>query len=161
MTHIFNILGKMIILGLGSNLGDRQRNLRAAIELIGAHLLSNIRESSIISTPAMMPEDAPPSWNIEFMNMAISGELKVDITPLEFLAEIKKIETALGRTESERWAPRVIDIDILAWHDEIVDEPNLQIPHIGINGRDFVRLPLMELAPDWANPRTGLRLAGE
>ena len=148
----------MIILGLGSNLGHRQHNLRAAIELIGERLLNEVRQSGIIITPAMMPAGAPPSWDIEFMNMAIKGELKKDIAPLEFLTEIKKIETEIGRTESERWAPRIIDIDILAWHEEIIDLPKLQIPHAGISARDFVRLPLLEIVPDWINPRTGKKL---
>ena len=148
----------MIILGLGSNLGDREHNLRAAIDLINQNLFKDIRKSKTIATPAMMPENAPASWNIAFLNMAISGELQNPITPQRFLVEIKKIEAQLGRVPSERWAPRVIDIDILSWDNEVIDEPELQIPHIGIASREFVRVPFLELAPDWINPRTGLRL---
>lgn len=148
----------MIILGLGTNLGDRDANLQRAIALIEAKLLCNIRKSSIHKNPAMMPDGAPREWDIEFFNMAISGELREETSPLEFLEELKKIEAKIGRKPTQRWAPREIDIDILAWHEEVFDTENLQIPHIGLHERDFAYKPFLELAPDWLHPRFGAKL---
>lgn len=142
----------MIIIGLGSNLGDKAQNLRSAIDLLSERLLVGIQESSVITTKALTPEGAPKEWDIDFSNMVLSGELKNEISPQEFLQEIKNIESELGREPSARWAPRIIDIDILAWNDEVIDSAELQIPHIGIVERDFVCKPLLEIVPNWVHP---------
>lgn len=149
----------MIILGLGTNLGDRDANLQRAIALIETTLLKDIRQSSIHKNPAMMPENAPKEWDIEFFNMAISGQLRDDISPLDFLEELKKIETEIGRKPTERWAPREIDIDILAWNNQLFESAELQIPHIGLHEREFAYKPFLELASDWVHPRFGKKLA--
>ena len=148
----------MIILGLGSNLGDRNAHLSAALEVLSVRLLDNVAVSSIIETPALMPEGAPQSWDINFLNMAMSGELKDEISPEHFLAELKEIEEMIGRKPAERWAPREIDIDILAWDDEIVDEDDLQIPHSALHKREFAYKPFLELAPNWVHPEFNQKL---
>lgn len=148
----------LIILGLGSNLGEREENLRLAIAAVSDQLLDNIRESSVISTKAITPDGAPESWDIDYLNMAIAGEPKKTMTPNEFLSEIKAIENKLGRKPSDRWAPRVIDIDILAWGKEVVTEDQLQIPHALLHKREFAYKPLLELEPDWTHPRFNKRL---
>lgn len=149
----------MIIIGLGTNLGDREANLNLAIEMIEQELLRNVKRSKIIETPPMLPENAPEDWNINFLNIAISGELKRRETPQEALAILKIFETQIGRQPSERWAPREIDLDILAWDNEVVNEPNLQIPHYGLTEREFAIVPFAELAPNWVHPETGITAA--
>jgi 2-amino-4-hydroxy-6-hydroxymethyldihydropteridine diphosphokinase len=139
-----------IILGLGSNLGDRENNLRKAIALIKAELLKNIKESRIYKSAPVLLDDSPPEWDIEYMNLVIIGKLKdKKMSPAEFLSKIKQFETQLGRKASPRWSPREIDIDILTWGNELIDEPNLKIPHQEMLNREFVMKPLLELLPAW------------
>ena len=146
----------MIILGLGSNLGNSHAYLERAIDLISKDLLNSVQRSNIYESPPMLPENAPEEWNRGFLNMAISGKLVKEVSPEEFLVKIKEIEKKLGRKESPRWAPREIDIDILAWDDlELITE-NLQIPHPGLTERAFAIIPFAELAPDWTHPRSGI-----
>lgn len=146
----------MIIFGLGTNLGDREQNLERAIELIDSSFAKVVAKSEIISTPPMLPENAPEDWDIDFLNMAIATELNKELTPQQVLKEIKDIEVKIGRKESPRWAPREIDIDILAWDNLIFEEDKLQIPHPGLTERAFAILPLAEIAPDWVHPKTGI-----
>lgn len=142
-----------IILGLGSNLGNGEENLRSAIKLIAAELLNNIIESSIYKSAPLLPENPESGWEkLEFSNMVIAGELKQPINPLEFLAKIKEFERQIGRKPASRWAPRVIDIDILAWGREIINLPDLRIPHPEMVNRDFVMQPLLEILPNWRHP---------
>jgi 2-amino-4-hydroxy-6-hydroxymethyldihydropteridine diphosphokinase/dihydropteroate synthase len=142
----------MIILGLGTNLGNRKQNLDYAIEYIRSELLCVITESSIIESEPLLPESAPDDWNIKYLNMAISGKLKKEISPHEFLHKIKEIEAKLGRTESPRWSPRIIDIDILIWDDLVLYSADLQIPHIALTKRNFALKPLLEILPNWHYP---------
>jgi len=139
----------MVILGLGSNKGDRAAMLGRAVEML-APILQDIRHSSIYETKALLPEGASPAWDMVFLNMAVVGETK--LSPQELLAAIKEIEKNLGRQAAERWAPREIDIDILAMDDVQLDLPGLHIPHSGLIEREFALLPLVELAPDWRYP---------
>ena len=147
-----------IILGLGSNLGDREKNLHDAISLIERDLLKNIKKSSIIETPALLPENADATWNISFLNMVICGNLQNEILPQDFLHKIKLIEKNLGRKPSARWAPREIDIDILAWGNEIFESDILRIPHPSIMERDFVKIPMREIYPEWVHPKSGEKI---
>jgi len=141
-----------IILGLGSNLGDSEDNLRRAIKLIKLELLTDVLESHIYKSAPLLPKNASADWNREFSNMVITGELKQDLTPVDFLSRIKEYEAHLGRKPSAHWAPREIDIDILAWGNEIIDLPALKIPHPEILKRDFVMKPLLEILPGWKHP---------
>lgn len=142
-----------IILGLGCNLGNRENNLREAIKLLETELLDNVIESSIYETPPLLPENAPDSWKINYLNVVIAGNLKVAITPEEFLVKIKEYEASLGRKPTERWAPREIDIDILFWSDMVYESQSLCIPHTALLQREFVVKPLLELFPDLLHPK--------
>lgn len=147
---------KLIVLGLGCNLGDRKENLRTALERVGSELLDNLRSSSVYPNKAMLPDNAPAEWNIDFYNIVATGYLKdPSMTPQQFLFKIKLIEADLGRKPSELWAPREMDIDILAWGDEIIESESLVIPHKGLTERDFTVIPLAEIASNWKHPKTG------
>ena len=142
----------MVILGLGSNIGDRLGYLRSAVERLGA-FVTDIRCSSILESPAMLPPNAPPDSDHPFYNMVITGN--TTLSPQALFAEIKKIEQDLGRIKRFVWGPREIDIDIIAMDDLIVESEHLHIPHKGMLKRDFVMLPLAQVAPDWCCPHSG------
>lgn len=134
-----------VYLGLGSNQGVRKALLRKAwFEL--KNILSEISASSTYESDALLPADAPESWNIPFLNLAVSG--KTDLDPLELLKKIKAIEASIGRKPSERWAPREIDIDVLFIEGAKVQNEILKVPHPEIRNRPFALLPLQELKPD-------------
>ena len=126
-----------VILALGSNLGDRPGNLRRAIELLGDEGIAVQRASSVWETPPV-PADQPP-----YLNAAVVAETA--LTPPELLAAAKRIEHTLGRRPNRHWGPRPIDIDILFYGAEQVDEPGLQVPHARIAERAFVLVPLSEV----------------
>lgn len=128
-------------LGLGSNVGDRQRNLAAARRLLGTHGAVVLRESRVRETEPFGVTDQP-----RFLNQVI--EVEWPGSPRELLAAAKAIEQTVGRRPTYRWGPREIDVDILLFGDETVDEPDLVIPHPGLSEREFVREPLAELRPD-------------
>lgn len=139
-----------VLLGLGSNLGDRLSWLRQAVQALGQEFLVPLRVSPIYESVALLPPGAPAEWDTEFLNMVAAGETK--LSAIDLLRVIKGIEARLGRQMRARWAPREIDIDILAYGGEMVDSPELVLPHPGIVSRDFVLLPLADLAPHWHYP---------
>lgn len=154
----------MVILGLGSNVGDRKATFVAAINAL-CDVMGNIRLSSIHETPALLPDNAPAEWDIPFLNMAVCGTCQ--LSPHELFVRIKAIELQLGRKDRGRWGPREIDIDILAIDDVVVSTPELTIPHKELLNRTFALHPLAELAPDWRWPvqdanfgKTAKELAG-
>jgi len=130
-----------IFLLLGTNLGDRLSNLEEAITRIG----SVTRRSSVYETGAWGKTEQP-----EFLNQVI--EIKSDLDPRELLQKILDIEIAMGRVRVEKWGTRLIDIDILFYRNEIIDEAELIIPHPQIQNRRFTLEPLNELAPDLEHP---------
>ncbi len=139
----------MIILGLGSNLGDRINHINTAITKLNQYVsITNL--SSIYQSDALMLPNSPPEWNIKFLNMAIS--IKTSIAPHELLALCKEIESQIGHNNLQRWAPRQIDIDILTYNDLYLNEDNLTIPHKDLAIRDFAIIPLAEIAPYWQHP---------
>ena len=140
----------MILLALGSNLGDREGFLAQARGALIAFDIELRRESSIVETPALLPEGAPEDWNIPYLNQVVA--VQTHHTPEDLLACLKDIEAELGRKPSARWAPREIDLDILAYNDEILITDHLVIPHPQLDARDFVLKPLAEIAPDWKHP---------
>jgi len=127
-------------LGIGSNLGNRSKNIRLAIQKIRA--LKNtelIKISGIIETK---PMGGPRNQN-KFLNAAI--KIKTNLTPSLLLKKFKKIEIELGRTKTLRYGPRVIDLDILFYGDKIINRNNLEIPHPKVFKREFVIRPLLEI----------------
>jgi len=144
-----------VAIGLGSNLGDREAMLRAAVEKLGA-FVSEIRLSSFIETQALLPEDAPEEWDMPFLNAALVGQ--TDLSPQELLAKLQQIEIDLGRQKQGVWSPRSIDLDILLYDDVVMQSDTLTLPHSQMLARDFVMLPLKEVAADWIHPLTGQRI---
>jgi 2-amino-4-hydroxy-6-hydroxymethyldihydropteridine diphosphokinase / dihydropteroate synthase len=139
----------MVILGLGSNTGDRLAHLSAAVrELSG--LLSDMRLSRVLEAEALLKPGAPESWNQPFLNMAVAGNTA--LSPQALFMQVKEIEQRIGRVARGVWAPREIDIDILAMDGLVLETPDLTIPHRELLNRDFALLPLTELAPDWHYP---------
>jgi 2-amino-4-hydroxy-6-hydroxymethyldihydropteridine diphosphokinase/dihydropteroate synthase len=140
-----------IYLGLGSNLGERRENLRAAIAELDRRGVHVGRVSPVVESPALLPEGAKPAWNLPFLNLALRATTAHG--PAELLRHCKEIEADLGRESDERWAPRTIDIDILLYGDEIVHSRRLDIPHPALTQRSFVLTTLVALNP-------GLRIPG-
>lgn len=144
---------KLVVLGLGSNLGDRLGYLSAAIAELKPIFLGEVKPSPVYESPALLKPSAPEEWNIPFYNMVIAG--KCAFTPVELLKKAKEIEAALGREDRGRWSPREIDIDILAVEEEVIEMNALYIPHPGLLQRDFAYLPFVDILPDWHYPVSG------
>ena len=137
-----------IYLLLGTNLGDRENNLQVAKEQLTAHQLTIKQESSIYETAAWGIEDQP-----SFLNQVVIVDS--DKNPERILIIINIIEGLMGRVRNEKWAQRLIDIDILYYGDMVVDKPRLKIPHPEIQNRRFTLAPLVELASDFKHPING------
>lgn len=145
----------MVILGLGSNIGDRLENLRLALKKIKQIPQLSVKQvSPVYISDALLPENAPPSWDIPYFNLAIRCE--TTLSPYELLQCTKQIEVDLGRTPEKNWGPRIIDIDILAWDDLIQYDSKLHIPHENLHERPFALWPLADVAPFWVYPLPGI-----
>lgn len=129
---------KGIFLGLGTNLGNRKKNLSDAIALINSQIGNVVKKSSIHETKAWGKTEQP-----DFLNMVI--QIDTELQPQNLLEKCLSIENKLGRIRIEKWGERIIDIDILYYNDLIIDEENLKIPHPLIEDREFVLNPLKEL----------------
>jgi len=141
----------MIIVGLGSNVGDRLDHLRQALKRIqNIPQLSVKQISPVYRSDALLLENAPADWNIPYLNAALRCE--TTLSPLELLRQVKKIEKDMGRRFDTKWGPRVIDIDLLAWDDQVITEETLQIPHQQLIHRPFAFWPLIDVAPHWIHP---------
>jgi 2-amino-4-hydroxy-6-hydroxymethyldihydropteridine diphosphokinase/dihydropteroate synthase len=139
-----------IYLGLGSNLGDRRAHLAAAIDALAQNGVTVVRVSPVVESPALLPPEARPDWNLPFLNLAV--ECRAASSQDELLNIIKTIEASLGRRNSARWSPRPIDIDILLWDDVRVSSGTLTIPHPALTTRNFVLAPLLALHPNLVVP---------
>jgi 2-amino-4-hydroxy-6-hydroxymethyldihydropteridine diphosphokinase len=140
----------MIFLALGSNLGNREEYLAQARSVLEAFDVAVVDVSSVYETMALMPEGAPAEWNMPYLNQVIS--VRTHLSPVDLLSCIKHIEIELGRNPKARWAPREIDIDIIAYDDVVMVEEDLVLPHPQMDTRRFVLEPLAEIAPDWVHP---------
>ncbi len=130
--------------GLGANLGDREASIRRAAELIGA-----TRLSPVIETEPWGYEDQP-----RFLNAV--AELETELAPRQLLGLLLDVERQLGRERTgPRYGPRTIDLDLLLYGDDAIDEPALQVPHPRLHERLFVLEPLAALAPDRKIPGNG------
>jgi len=135
----------IVYLGIGSNLGSREENCEHALRLLKKSGLKIIKLSSMIETEPWGVKDQP-----KFINMAVKAE--TGLSPDNLLKLLKKIESDMGRLEATRWGPRLIDLDILFYDNLAVKIENLEIPHPGIEERDFVLIPMNEIAPDLVHP---------
>ncbi|MDO8606492.1 MAG: 2-amino-4-hydroxy-6-hydroxymethyldihydropteridine diphosphokinase [Phaeospirillum sp.] len=138
-------------LGLGTNLGDRHANLRAALGAL-AHISPVESVSGIWETAPLYVVDQPA-----FLNMAVG--LVTDLPPLDLLRQLKILETELGRVASIRFGPRLIDLDILFYDDTVMDDEILTLPHPRLTERRFALAPLAEIAGGLTHPISGLTVA--
>ena len=131
-----------VAFGLGSNVGAKAENLAKALHVLdAAGIAYDLRCSSLYRTPPWGP--VPQDW---YVNACAVGT--TILAPFDLLRRIKAAEVALGRVETERWGPRVIDIDILYYGDVALKAPRLTLPHAELMNRAFVLVPLAELRPD-------------
>ena len=133
-------------LSLGSNEGNRMLWLEKAMDLIAAHCGTILKRSSVYETAAWGITTQP-----DFLNMVIY--IETNKNPTELLDEILRTETTLGRHRTVKWGPRIIDIDILFFNNEVIELPNLIIPHPFLHERRFTLAPLAEIAPDYVHPK--------
>lgn len=149
-------MSSTIILGLGTNMGDRFSNLRTAIERLTL-LLGELSFSSVYESPALLKEDSPPEWNRPYLNMAVKAVHKMH--PADLLGSLKTIERDMGRkVDAPCWSPRTIDIDILCHGGTVIHSPALNLPHPHLSERAFVLMPFLEIAPEWKHPETNQTL---
>jgi 2-amino-4-hydroxy-6-hydroxymethyldihydropteridine diphosphokinase len=137
-------------IGIGSNLGDRQANVDAGLARLAALPETRIvRVSSLYQTE---PLGDAATW---FVNAVVHVE--TELAPQPLLEALLAIERAMGRTRvaGDRWASRIVDLDVLLVDDAVVDTPTLTIPHPEMHTRRFVLVPLAEIAPDVVHPRLG------
>lgn len=137
-----------VAIGLGSNIGDRSAHLRHAVERL-ASLLAGLRVSPFIETE---PQEVSPQGR--FLNAAAVGETEMAARPL--LAELLAIERERGRERPHAGAPRTLDLDLVLFGGETIDEPGLKVPHPRFRRRRFVLEPLAAIAPEMIDPVTGL-----
>jgi len=130
----------------GGNMGDRAENLSNAVLLIKQFCGEITVASRIYETAAWGNTQQP-----NFLNQVL--ELKTELTALQLIRRILKIEKQMGRVRNEKFGPRIIDIDILFFNDEIIGLPFLKIPHTEIQHRRFVLIPLCEIAPELIHPQ--------
>jgi len=140
---------KRVYVGIGSNLGDREVNIRQAVDQLAELPQTRlVRLSSLYDSDPVGGPEQPPFLNAVAM-------LETDLSPRQLLWNLNLIESRLGRVRAERWGPRTIDLDILFYGNLVVDEPDLTLPHPEIENRAFVLIPLNELDPFLPHPRTG------
>jgi 2-amino-4-hydroxy-6-hydroxymethyldihydropteridine diphosphokinase len=135
-------------IGLGSNLGERETQIRLALDdlarLPGTHL---IKASSLYDSEPVGEVDQP-----NFLNAV--AEIDTELTARQLLWNLLLIERRLGRVRTQKWGPRTIDLDLLLYGSLVVDEPDLQVPHPELIRRSFVLVPLVELDPQLVHPVT-------
>ena len=134
-----------VFLGIGTNLGDRERNLQEARTALSQRL-EILKESSIYQTAPWGYLDQPA-----FLNQVI--EAQTALSSLNLLDFLKQTETQLGRQANFRFGPRLIDLDILFYGNRIIQTPRLQVPHPRLTERAFVLIPLAEIAPEFVHPQ--------
>ncbi len=141
---------KIAYLSLGSNMGDKITNIENAIKAIGA--VEGIRITSISSSYETEPWGKKDQDN--FMNVVV--EIASELSPLELLENLQKIEIKMGRQRLEKWGPRNIDIDILLFGDEVLGSQKLTVPHPYMRERLFVLIPLAEVNSEIKFPDDGM-----
>ncbi len=136
-------------IALGSNLGERETMIRLALDdLARLPETTVLRASSLYDTEPVGETEQP-----NFLNAV--AEVETGLTARQLLWNLLLIERRLGRARTKRWGPRVIDLDLLLYGSEVIDEPGLQVPHPEMTNRTFVLVPLVELEPLLPHPVTG------
>jgi 2-amino-4-hydroxy-6-hydroxymethyldihydropteridine diphosphokinase len=136
-------------IGLGANLGDREATMRRALELLARDGIEVVAVSAFRETDPVGYVDQP-----RFLNAAAA--LETELSPRDLLDRLLAVERELGRTrDGPRFGPRTIDLDVLLYGDEVVDEPGLTVPHPRLAERAFALEPLAELDPELVVPGAG------
>lgn len=147
MTHAPSLSPRRVTLGLGGNIGDRETYLQRAAALLEETLfIETPAYSRVYETPALLKEGAPPSWNLPYLNAAVSGYTL--LSPHQALDVTQATEKKLGKRLRGEWAPREIDIDMLLYDTISVNTERLRLPHPHIFSRAFVLYPLADIFPD-------------
>ena len=136
-------------IAMGSNLGDRSANIERGIAAIDGLATTNVvHKSTVIETPPVGPGDQG-----NYLNGVL--HITTNLSPNDLLGALLAIEATLGRDRSSevRWGARTLDLDLLVYGDQVIDEPGLTIPHPRLHTRSFVLIPLAEIAPDVVLPR--------
>ena len=144
---------KTCLIGVGSNLGNRQKNVETAVEKIGE--IPNVQRTQTSSWITSAPIGGPTDQG-EFLNGVVS--VATTLSPQQLLQELLEIELGLGRVRNQRWAPRLIDLDLLFVEDEVCATDSLTVPHPWMTVRPFVLEPAAEIAPDLVHPLIGWTL---
>lgn len=133
-------------IALGSNLGDREENLRTALKHLEAKGVRVVKVSTFIETEPYGVTDQPG-----FINAVC--QVATELPPLELLRLLLSIEQEMGRVRLRRWGERNIDLDLLLYEDAVLESEELTLPHPDMHNRGFVLLPLAELAPEVVHPK--------
>jgi 2-amino-4-hydroxy-6-hydroxymethyldihydropteridine diphosphokinase len=140
-----------IYVALGSNLGNRQANLAMALRMLEP--LARVEAvSALYESPPQPPAPPPPYFNA-------ACRIVTGLSPDALLRHLKRIEHLIGRRDTQRWAPRPIDLDIALYDDQVLDDGDLAVPHPRLTERAFVLRPLLDLDPELTHPISGSRLA--
>lgn len=139
-------------IALGSNLGERQANLQRAVATLCGHPeIALLKQARIIETAPLGPSGQEP-----YLNTVL--EIETSLTARQLLATCLDVEDYLGRERKGKWAARTIDLDLILFGNEIIDEPGLSVPHMEMCNRRFVLEPLCEIAPDFIHPVLNMRV---
>lgn len=142
---------KGVFLLLGSNQGDPPGRLAEAAKKIEENAGKILVASAVYRTEAWGVQHQP-----DFYNQVL--RIETSYSPQMLLNQLLAIEESMGRVRRQKWGPRIIDIDLLFYDQQVIDVPGLQLPHPGIPHRKFTLLPLFELAPDFIHPVSGKRI---
>jgi 2-amino-4-hydroxy-6-hydroxymethyldihydropteridine diphosphokinase len=135
----------VVYIGVGSNIGARHKNCLDAVRYLEQSGVKVIKRSSLLETEPWGRRDQP-----DFINMVI--EAKTDLTPQDLLKVLQLTEETMGRKRRQKWGPRTIDLDLLLYDDLKIRTKYLTIPHPLLHERDFVLIPLADIAPDKIHP---------
>lgn len=137
-----------IYIALGSNIGDREGNLKRALDMLEESSVHIIKKSKFYETKPYGVADQP-----DFLNVV--AEVSADMQPIDLLHTMRDIERRMGRERKRHWGERNIDLDLLIYPNVIMDTPELTLPHKDMENREFVLRPMTEIAPDLVHPVLG------
>lgn len=147
-----------VYIALGSNLGNRLAYLHQGIDCLKSGILKNVVASIVLETPALVLPNSPADWNRPYLNALVRGE--TDLDPDALLAHLKAIEQQLGRNPNhERWSPRTLDLDVVLYDKECIQNKQLNIPHPGLYNRWFLAHLMALMNPDGKDPKTQVSFA--
>ena len=141
-----------VVISLGSNLGDRQGLIHSALDALRELPDSEVSKvSSLYETAPVGKTDQPC-----FLNAVL--KLRTGLTARDLWRHMQRIERELGRLRKERWGPRTIDLDLVLYGNQVIEEKDLTVPHPRYRERAFVLIPLLEIAPELTDPESGKKI---